>query len=226
MKAVFLDKKKVGSDIWTFRFDVNEVPKFRAGQFTHLQLLHSNPDERGEKRWFTLSSSPTEDYLSITTRLVDKRSSFKQAFSDLKPGNKMSFDEPEGDFVLPDDKSKKLVLIAGGIGVTPYRSQAKYMIDTGEKRSIELIYAARSEDDIAFKELIEEAGFKLIPFISKNLPDTEKLLSLAGDTSDKVIYISGPEQFVEKLNHDLLSKGVNKNQIKTDFFPGYEENLT
>jgi len=86
----------------TFYFRPEQPLSYTAGQFTELTIPHKRPDERGLKRWFTLSSSPTSELLSITTKFNnDKSSSFKKALFGLKPGAELTMAEPMGDFVLP-----------------------------------------------------------------------------------------------------------------------------
>src|SRR5258708_897456 len=118
--------KPVGQNVKTFWFQPPKGFTYTAGQFIELYIPHDNPDERGIKHWFTLSSSPTEPLISITTKYAGKKSStFKQHLFVLKPGAELYAVEPMGDFVLPQDKSIPLIFVAGGIGVTPFRSMVK-----------------------------------------------------------------------------------------------------
>src|SRR5690606_27786597 len=126
-----------------------EIPiRYIAGQYIELFIPHSNPDKRKERRWFTLSSSPTEDLLAITTRLITpKKSSFKNALNNLRIGDEIKMLPPMGDFVLPKDESLPLIFVAKGIGVTPFRSMLKYLNDSHKKRSIKLIYVIDNSND-------------------------------------------------------------------------------
>ena len=76
----------------------------------------------------------------------------------MAPGDTILATEVSGEFVLPRDKGRKLAFIAGGIGITPFRSMIKYMADAGERRDAVLVYSVRSEADIAFRDLLCEAG--------------------------------------------------------------------
>ncbi len=214
----------------SFWFKPDKPWRYTAGQFIELTLPHDNPDERGIKHWFTLSSSPTEPLLAITTKFAERSSTFKTALGQLKPGDQVTMSEPMGDFVLPQDKTIPLVFVAGGIGVTPFRSMTKWLLDTGEQRNLQVILAARAPEDIVFAKLFEAYGIPPTLIISNPPPDwpgisgqlsAEKILELVGDTTGKRIYISGPEPMVETLNENLLKLGVPKNYLVGDYFPGY-----
>src|SRR3990167_2473682 len=119
MQVKFRQTRPEAAHIQTFIFDKPADLNYTAGQFITLTVPHPNADDRGSRRWFTASSSPTEDYLSITTKLSQPGSSFKQALRQLAPGTPVEMLEPKGDFILPDDPTQPIVLVAGGIGVTP-----------------------------------------------------------------------------------------------------------
>ena len=98
MKARFHHSDKVNETVTTFWFEPEQRMHYTAGQFTELTLPHDQPDERGIKRWFTLSSSPTQELVSITTRYAgdDKSSSFKKTLFALEPGAEVSMAEAMG----------------------------------------------------------------------------------------------------------------------------------
>lgn len=222
MKVIFAGKKPITKDIVSFSFTPPKKPAHIAGQFIELYLPHPNKDNRGDKRWFTLSSSPTEEQLSITTRLAaENGSSFKEALQNLTPGQEVSMSSPMGDFVLPKDPSIPLIFVAGGIGCTPFHSITKYLIDSGEKRDIIMIYNAKSLDDIAFKDDFAFYNKKFYTVTGKRISASD-ILTIVGPTSQtRYFYLSGPEPMVEDLLDDLKKAGVNKKHIHTDFFPGY-----
>ncbi len=221
MKVTFKGRHQTAKDIYTFLFEPKKPVRYVAGQFIELYLPHENADERGYKHWFTLSSSPTDKYLSITTKIIEKRSSFKSTLFDLKPDTELHMESPMGDFVLPKDASIPLMFVAGGIGATPYHSIIKFLSDGGEQRDIQLLYAARSMEEVAFKELF--AGYLGENFqIMLERLNGDIILKLARDLDKRHIYISGPEPMVEALDNELKEKGFPYQRIHTDFFPGYE----
>lgn len=210
----------IADNIRMFWFKPERKLDYIAGQFIEMFLPHGNADSRGQKHWFTLSSSPTEEMLAITTKFAgEKASTFKKTLFDLKTGSQFTISEPMGDFVLPKDKTIPAVFVAGGIGITPMRSMVKWLIDIKEKRSIKILYAVRSLNEAVFKDLFESYGAELELYQERLT--AEKILDFTGVNDDQLIYISGPEPMVEALEKDLLDQGTNSQKLVLDFFPGY-----
>src|SRR5258708_34079548 len=104
---------------------------------------HAHSDTGGNRRYFTLASSPTEKEVHLGVRFYDPSSSFQRAVVELPAGSTIVAGQVAGEFTLPKDPQKKLVFIAGGIGITPFRSMVKYLLDRDEKRAITLFYSNR-----------------------------------------------------------------------------------
>lgn len=230
MKATLEYIEQDNESVKTFWFRPQRPIKNVPGQFTELYLPHTNPDSRGQKRWFTIFSSPTEELFAITTKFADRSSTFKTALSQLEPGASVEFAEPMGDFILPKNKLLPLLFVAGGIGVTPFRSIIKWLHDTKERRNITLLYAARTEDDLLFTELFEDYDVHLVPIVSQpSATWSSKTGTLSPSTildyvtSHKThVYMSGPEPMVEALTKQVIEHGLPKHQVITDYFPGYK----
>lgn len=232
MKVTFDHKEEVASNIYSLWFRPEKPVRYTAGQFTEIRLPIENSDERGDKRWFTLSSSPSEELLSITTRLDPERpSAFKQELFSLEPGTELNFAEPMGDFVLPQKKDIPLVFIAGGIGVTPMRSMIKWLVDSGEQRDIRLFYAANTLEDVAFRDLFENAPIQFEMILSNPPADwagrsgrlsSDVILGLPGVKENALVYVSGPEPMVETFYKELQAKGIAEHRLVMDYFPGYQ----
>ena len=159
--ATLLKVEQIKENIYTFHFSPEYFQKYAAGQYIELVIPHDTPDKRGIKRWFTLSSSPTEQEYALTTKFSDsKASTYKKALLALQAGGKVKMSSPMGDFVLPKDKNINLIFVAGGIGITPFRSMIKWLIDTEQKRQIHLIYAAKQRNQTIFTELFSDYGVK------------------------------------------------------------------
>jgi ferredoxin-NADP reductase len=234
MKVTFERSEAEAGNIKTFYFRPEKPVHYTAGQYTELTLPHKNPDKRGSKRWFTLSSSPTDELLTITTKYAgdDKSSSFKKALFRLKPDTELHMAEPMGDFVLPKLIQTPLVFVAGGIGVTPFHSMLGWLAETGETRPIKLLYALRSEDEIVFQDTFTKAGVEPVIIVSQPTPEwggergslsAELILGLEKPSEDTLVYVSGPEPMVESLKKDLHKAGLKKHQFVGDFFPNYAE---
>ena len=218
-------------------FEPDRPLAFRAGQYLEWTIESKKSDNRGNRRYFTIASSPTEKEIMLGVKFYEKPSTFKTALGQMKEGDKIIGSQLSGDFVLPRNKNKKLVFIAGGIGVTPFRSMIKYLIDTSEKRDITLIYANRTEEDIAYKNILDMAtkvfGLKVVYVISSQKDKTKKWEGRVGFVNDKLIqeeiadfkdrtfYISGPPSMVAGVEKTIKSLGVGSSRIKTDFFPGF-----
>lgn len=220
MKLKFVKKRKENEEITTFFFEPESRIRYIAGQYTELTIPHESPDSRNTKRWFTLSSSPTEEFWSITTRLNRKGSSFKKALVRLNPGDHIHGHLPMGDFVLPKDEALPLIFIAKGIGITPYRSILKYLEDTGQSRQIHLIYAVKNLSDAIFTRLLEKKSVTLS--LHPGRLRASDLTAYAGNAEERLVYISGPEHMVEDLQKELIASGMNELRIRTDFFHNYD----
>lgn len=232
MKATLDHIEDTATNIKTFWLKPEGAVHYTAGQFTELYLPHEHADERGQKHWFTLSSSPTEPLLAVTTKFaVDRSSTFKQEMLKLKPGTELMLAEPMGDFVLPKDTGIPLLFVAGGIGVTPMRSMVKYLTDRNEQRDIQLLYAVSHDDELAFRDLFDSYSMRNRSYVAHEAsPDwtgevgsvtTERILQAIDGSKDMLIYLAGPEPMVETFDKGLKAAGVNKHRIVTDFFPGY-----
>jgi glycine betaine catabolism B len=229
-------KSKIASGIVDFVFKPSQRLVFAPGQYMELTLAHTKPDSRGNRRFFTLASSPTEESLHLGVRFYENSSSFKKALYRINGRTKMIAGQIAGDFTLPRDPGQKLVFIAGGIGITPFRSMLKFLLDMRQRRDIVLFYANRTADEIAFKDILSEAQTKLgirvhctltsTQAIPRNWPglvgriDEHMLQKAIPDYQERTFYLSGPSDMVRAYEHILKNMGVKNHQIKKDFFPG------
>lgn len=233
MKVVFSHKQAEAGTIYSFYFKPDRPLRYTAGQFTELTIQHEQPDDRGVRRWFTLSSSPTDTLLRITTRIEKtKRSTFKSALYNLEPGTEVQMADPMGDFVLPKIIQTPLIFVAGGIGITPFHSILSWLTEVNETRPIKLLYAVRTEDEIIFQDTFKKAGIHATIVVSqpssawggeRGRLSAELITGIEQPTEDTLIYVSGPEPLVESLESDFKKVGLRANQFVGDFFPGYTD---
>jgi glycine betaine catabolism B len=230
-------KREVGKDIDDFSFTSDKPITFRPGQYLEWTLAHAKTDLRGNRRYFTIASSPTESDIHLGVKFYEKSSSFKFALMDLKPGQSMLAGQLAGDFTLPKDPSKKLIFIAGGIGITPFRSIVKYITDKNEHRDAVLFYSNRTNEEIAYKDVFDEAEARwnlrtVYAITDPNEPkpaynghsgriDVALVQKMAPDFHERTFYISGTHAMVSTFKKTLADLGVPRTQIKTDFFPGF-----
>ena len=234
---ILTKKRLVAKDTAEFVFAPERALSYKPGQYMEFTLPHTKTDSRGSRRYFTLASSPTEKDLSIGVRFYKKGSSYKEALADFRQGDMIVADQLRGEFTLPDDKKEKLVFIAGGVGITPFRSMLKYLIDKHEQRDIVLFYVARSVDFIAYKDVIDEAekvlnlkayyilsdkaGSSALKNVILNKLNATLIKRLVGDLDRRTIYMSGPPGMIEDLKDGLNKIGLSHAKIKVDFFSGY-----
>lgn len=218
--------------IYTFFFEPQSKIDYIAGQFIELTVPHEAPDDRGSKRWFTLSSSPTDDYLSITTRITADSSSFKRTLVTLPKGSEVHVSEPMGDFVLPQDVHTPLVFVAAGIGVTPFHSMFRWLHAVHQHRDIKFIYAVDNEDDIIFQDTFDEANIHATLVVAhpsdawggeRGKLTADHILKLSEAHDKSLIYLAGPDTFVESLAKDLKELKVSPARVVVDYFQGYEK---
>lgn len=229
---------QVTADTGEFVFQPDSRMQFLPGQYLEWTLGHESPDSRGNRRYFTIASSPTEDELRLGVKFYPNASSFKTKLADMRIGDTIIASQLAGDFVMPSNPKKKLVFIAGGIGVTPFRSMVKYLVDKNEQRDIAMVYANKTVSDIAYKDFFDQAsasplGLKMVYTLSdtKDLPATWKgytgyvtaplIQKEIPDYEDRLFYISGPHSMVSMTEAMLKQLGVPSSHIRTDFFPGF-----
>jgi ferredoxin-NADP reductase/Na+-translocating ferredoxin:NAD+ oxidoreductase RnfD subunit len=218
----FIRKIQEADGIETFAFSGKDGFKYQAGQYMEWTLSQHESDFRGNRRYLTISSSPTEETLMVTLKIPDKPSAFKRKLETFKAGDTILADGLAGEFTLPKSEKQKLAFLAGGVGITPFRSMIKYALDFKQERDINLIYSARSEDEFAFKDLFSAASKIGLEtnYVTKPLTQ-EELKALVPDFIERTFYISGPYGFVHDMENNLLKLQVPASQIKTDYFPGY-----
>lgn len=229
-----VEKLHLAPGIYDFVFKRDKSIIFTPGQYMEWTLSHKNPDTRGNRRYFTLASSPTEDTIRLGVRFYEKPSSFKSSIVNMTQGNRIMAGNLAGDFILPKDKNEKLVFIAGGIGITPYRSILKYLLDTNEKRDIILLSINKIVEDIVYKDIFDQAvtmlGIKAVYTLTEQVPigwtglighlTPEMVSGQVSDFKDRTFYISGSHIMVTSCESALEALGIKKDRIKTDYFPG------
>lgn len=219
-----------------FVFVPEKKIRFLPGQYMEWTLPHKDTDSRGNRRYFTIASSPTEEKLRVGVKFYPNGSSFKKALLTMDPKALIVGGQLSGDFVLPRDENKKLVFIAGGIGITPFRSMIKYLIDLKQKRPITLFYINKTSDEIIYQDIFEQAekelGIKTIYTLTDKdkVPDNWKgevgridaamIVKAVPDYKERIFYLSGPHAMVVAYEDTLKIMGISGSQIKKDFFPG------
>jgi len=205
-------------NIRTFVFETGGAT-WLPGQYQTYELSQVEGDEKAKKRFFTIAAAPSEGEIHISTRVTE--SGFKQALNALQPGDEIEAHDIEGDFLWQDDEP--IVLVAGGIGVTPYRSMFLERANTARPLNAHLLYYGRDEN-FAFRnefEALAAAHPELtIDYIVGEMISADTILSHAPEATEHTTYLSGPEPMVDAVGEDLQKRGVT---LKQDWFPGYNE---
>lgn len=235
MRATIKSKKEVAKGTLLVVFDLfgREVD-FRPGQYFWVTLVDPPyDDEKGPRRHITVVTSPTErGVLGLCTRLRD--SAFKRSLSELPVGAEVDVEEPKGSFVLPEETDRSYVFIAGGIGITVFRSMLRFIADEGLPYRVTLIYSNRDRESAAFLDELAE--------LDRALPDLTLVLTMTqdpgwdgetrridadflgdhlGEPAAFTYLIAGPPPLVEAVSETLSAVGVPEEQILSQRFSGY-----
>jgi ferredoxin-NADP reductase len=114
--------------------------------------------------------------------------------------------------------------MAGGVGITPFASMLRHLMASGEKRDIVLIYAASSEEDFAYRDLIKAAEARLglrAVYVARTVVTEDIVKREVPDYAERTFYLSGPNAMVRAYRRMLLGLSVHRSRIKTDYFPGF-----
>lgn len=222
----FNKKELVAKNTWSFYFKSAAGFALVPGQYLEWTCPHPYPDSRGVRRYFTVSSSPDDKYVALTMRITDKASSFKRTLFTLTQNEKIAISGPYGDFILPQAISIPLVFIAGGIGITPFASMIKYLLENDQKRDIVLFYLNKNREETAFEPLFKNAeklGVKTVYVntFKDGYIDEKMIKDKLPDYHERIFYVSGPEPMVAAFKSMLTNMGIK--HIRTDFFPGYTQ---
>ena len=232
-----VEKLQIAPDVYDFVFAPDRQFAFAAGQYMEWTLAHERADARGNRRYFTLASSPTEKNLRLGVKFYPRSSSFKQSMLTMDRNSQIVASQLSGDFTLPPDPQQKCVFIAGGIGITPFRSMLKYLLDTQQKRPIVLFNVNRTAADLVYDDVLQAAQTRLGVKVVNTLTDSrlrpswwkgrwgyideQMVMEEVPDYRHCVFYLSGPNALVESFQRVLARMGLHAWQIKTDFFPGF-----
>ena len=203
---------------------------FRPTQFTFLQL---QTEEGMDARPMSLATSPTRPHLEYAVRLSD--SAYKRAFAALQPNDEVRVFGPIGDFVLHE--TRPAVLLAGGIGITPFKGMAEYAADKALPIPIRLVYSNRSEGEIVYRHELEalekqNARFRVLHTLTRTSDDRwpgqtgridqELLHEATRDLADPIYYVSGTPSMVVGMLRLLRGLDIPDASIEVEAFRGYE----
>jgi ferredoxin-NADP reductase len=225
MKLTLTEIRPETSDVTSFLLEPENGLKWQAGQYLHYTLPHPDADDRGVQRYFTVSSAPHERLVRLTTRLAAERgSTFKRALFELEPGATVEADSPAGSFTI-DEPEGRYLLVAGGIGITPFRAILGELASRGRPLAGTLLYANRN-DEIVFRDELDRLAeanpaFSIRYLVAPERLDERVLAEAAEALDPTAFYVSGPKPMVDAMQELLLGQGAPADAIKRDAFPGY-----
>ncbi len=205
--------------------------RFAAGQYLELEVPHPRPDARGTRREFSIVSAPEELPIVRIALREGSQSSYKKALAQVQPGDTLAVTGVWGDFVLPARPTAPVLMVAAGIGVTPFVSQLRHLRMSGSDRDVIFVYVASDAEELAFRSELEDSGVPVIVFTRDepaSLPphwrwargvrlDADGLLQVVPDIASRHAYISGPPNLIA----DLAPALERARSITTDAFSGY-----
>jgi ferredoxin-NADP reductase len=225
--------REVAKDTYEFAFTKPLTLRFRAGQYLEWMLPHADADNRGIRRYLTISSAPSDALLRFTVRIGEQASTYKQTLQRMKTGDTIIASQLAGDFLLPRDPSRKIAMVAGGIGVTPFLSHIDHMqVANVPKHDSVLYYCNNTAVEIAYHDRLQAAAhmlpLKIVHILAKEKVDpyehgfltAEIVRQHTPDFLERVWYLSGPPGMVNAYSKLLKDLGVKRRNIKKDFFPG------
>lgn len=227
----FVDRVVLTPSVRELVFRAQGRFRFAAGQYLELEVPHPHADARGTRREFSIVSAP-EELPEVRIALREgSQSTYKKALALVEPGQTLAVTGVWGDFVLPARPSAPVLMVAAGIGVTPFVAQLRHLRLSGEDRDVVFVYVASDAGELAFREDLEAAGIPVIVF-TRNEPtalprnwrwaqgvrlDAAGLEQVVPDLAGRHAYISGPSGLIA----DLAPALEKARSITTDAFSGY-----
>lgn len=236
-KAQLQGREEIAERTMAFRFKRPAGFEFRAGQFVDVALIDTpEMDSQGAVRTFTIASAAYEDELLLATRM--RTSAFKRVLRTLPIGTEVKLEGPMGSFTLHKNSAKAAVFLAGGIGITPFRSILREADRERLPHQFYLFYSNRRPEDASFLTELENlaASHPKIIFIptmtemenSKmcwngevGFIDREMLVKHFCDLRGPIYYAAGPPAMVAAMRQLLIKLGVDEDDIRTEEFGGY-----
>jgi ferredoxin-NADP reductase len=244
VKLQFKGSRPLTPSTTEFAFETSRPVRFMPGQYMELDLPHAKSDGRGRRRIFSITSAPGSATVKFGVGTAEPVSAAKKVLMGLEPGDKLAATSVGGDFVLPRDRRKPVLLIAAGIGITPYLAQ----LASGEAkdRDTVLLLLARNAEEIAYAEELRTFGARIVVRTadgsvapsyfpgaaidgsadtdrSSDGPgdrlDAASLKTLVPDIAGRDVYVSGSPASVASLRHAARKAGAPR--VRVDSFAGY-----
>ncbi len=234
MRATVFEKSEVAKGTLLVLFAVEDYPGYRPGSYFWVELPDRGyEDEKGLRRHISLVTSPTDKgVVGLATRLRD--TAFKQTLAELDVGDEVEVEEPKGSFLLPEATDVPYVFVAGGIGITVFRSMLRYIRDERLPYEVTLVYSNRDRESAAFLDelstLVREVpGLKLVLTMTDEEGwegetrriDAAMLRDHLGDLDGHRYLVAGPPAMAQAVVDALHASGLPEESVLADKFSGY-----
>jgi|SRR5579872_1617905 len=238
------ERHEVAENTMAFQFEEPVGWAFKPGQFVDITLINPpETDGEGNTRGFSISSAPQEPTTMVTTRL--RSTAFKRVLKTMSLQMEVKIEGPFGNLTLHNNATRPAVLLAGGIGITPFRSIVVNAAKEKLPHRIFLFYSNRRPEDAAFLEELQtletqNANYRLIATMTEIEKSARSwkgevglinyqmldlyLKSVASPdwySAGPVYYIAGPPQMVRDLQTIVTNAGVDSDDIRIEEFSGY-----
>jgi len=223
-----IETKQETPDVKSIKLSLKKKFDYKPGQYVIVEL---DINDSENTRPLSIASSPTEDFLLFSTKI--SQSAFKQRFNNLEISDKVKIMGPMGMFILKED-AKEIILLGGGIGITPFRDMIKYAGDKRLPIKLTLLYSNKTPDDIVYKEewgVFEgkNPNLKVVHTITDNATwhgrkgriNEAMIREFCNDMNNAMFYICGPPGMVDGLSNLLKTMNVPLQNIKIEKFVGY-----
>lgn len=231
-----LRREEVAEGTMSFYFDKPPDFQFKSGQYLDCSLIDpSETDDEGNIRSFSIASAPAEDNLMVATRM--RNTAFKRVLKRVPLGSQLKIDGPLGSFTLHSNTSRPAVFLAGGIGITPFRSMIVKAARERLANRIALFYSNQRPEDSAFLQELQQIGsenqnYQIIGIMTEmekskrpwngetRLIDKAMIARFVPDLARPIYYIAGPAM-VAAMKETLTGAGMNEDDIRSEDFAGY-----
>ena len=238
MYQVKLTKRyEVAERTMAFQFEKPEGFTFKAGQSVDMTLLNPpETDGEGNGRAFSIASAPDEDMLLVATRMRD--TAFKRVLGTMPIGSQVRIDGPFGNLVLHNNQARAGVFLAGGIGITPFRSMMLRATKDLLPHRLFLFYSNRKLEDAPFLQELEalqrqNRSYTFVPTMTDMSRSDRSWQGETGRINQSMLakhlnsaaspmyYMAGPPRMVKELHTLLTEIGVDDDDIRAEEFAGY-----
>ena len=219
----FIERRTEIGNLVSFIFKSDNKLNWKPGQHGIFKIQHLSINK--PSRTFSIASTPDEENILITMRVSSEPSEFKRTLTELNKGDKIYMRGPIGPFHI--EKTKPILMIAAGIGITPFRSLIKAALNKNndtKPETIKLLYLDSNQEYVYSKEFneLKELGLLEVIYLSTRdqlYDEVTKYIEDIGNSAD--YYVAGPRSMVASIKSKLKEEGILKSSIKSDLFIGY-----